>query len=128
MIDQAGLSGPIGEFGGVHKISVVPQRNSGACRRDVEYRLCVLPCRRPGGRVAAVADRDMSGHRSESLFVEHLADQTQILEHQYLRAVGDCDPGGLLAAVLQRVEAVVGEFRDILAGRPDTEDAAFFPG
>ncbi len=34
-------------------------------------------------------------------------------------------PGGFLAAVLQRVEAVVGELGDIFARGPDAEDAAF---
>ena len=33
-------------------------------------------------------------------------------------------PGRLLAAVLQRVEAEVGELGDFLAGGPDAEDAA----
>ena len=33
-------------------------------------------------------------------------------------------PGGLLAPVLQGVQAEVGELRDLLARRPDTEDAA----
>ena len=75
-----------------------------------------------------MADRDMSGHRAEGLLVEHLADQAKILEHQHLRAVGDRDPGGLLPAMLQCVEAVVGEFGDFLTGSPDAEDAAFFPG
>ena len=41
-----------------------------------------------------------------------------------LRAVRDGDAGRLLAAVLQRVQAVVGELRDVLTGRPDAEDAA----
>ena len=33
-------------------------------------------------------------------------------------------PGGLLAAVLQGVEAEVGELGDLFAGGPDPEDAA----
>ena len=36
----------------------------------------------------------------------------------------DRHAGRLLAAVLQRVEAVVGELGDVLVGRPDAEDAA----
>ena len=75
-----------------------------------------------------MADRHVSGHRPQGLLVEHLADQAEILEHQYLGTVGDRDPGGLLAAVLQCVEAVVGELGDFLTGSPDAEDAAFFPG
>ena len=37
--------------------------------------------------------------------------------------VADRDPGRLLAAVLQGVEAEVGELGHLLAGGPDTEDA-----
>ena len=54
-------------------------------------------------------------------------DQAEILEYQHLRAVSDGNSGGLLAAVLQRVQAVVREFGDFLAGSPDAEDATLFP-
>ena len=73
-------------------------------------------------------DGDVARHGGQGLLVEHLADQAEILEHQHLRAVGDRDTGGLLAAVLQRVQAVVGELGDILAGCPDSEYAALFAG
>jgi hypothetical protein len=71
-----------------------------------------------------VAHRDVPGQAGEHLLVEHLTDQPEVLEHQHLRAVRDRDAGGLLAAVLERVKAEVGQLRDLLAGCPDAEDAA----
>jgi len=127
VIDQAGFTRPVGKLGGVDEIAVVSQGQSGARGGVAKYRLSVLPRCRTGGRIAAVSDRDVTRHGTESLFVEHLTDQPEILEDQHLGTVGDRDPGGLLAAVLQGVQAVVGKFGDFLAGGPDAEDAAFFP-
>ena len=104
------------------------ERDAGARGGVAEHRLGVLPGRRAGGGVAAVADGDVALHRGERLLVEHLADQAEILEHQHLRAVGDGDARGFLAAVLQRVQAVVGELRHLFARRPDAEYAALFSG
>ena len=61
---------------------------------------------------------------AERRLVEDLADQAEVLVDDERTAVADRDAGGLLAAVLQRVEAEVGELGDLLAGRPDAEDAA----
>ena len=80
----------------------------------------------PRGGVAAVADGDVALHRAQRLLVEDLADQPEVLEHQHLGAVGDGDARGFLAAVLQRVQAVVGELGDLFARRPDAEYAALF--
>ena len=71
---------------------------------------------------------DVTRHGGQSLLVEHLTDQTEVFEHQYLRPVGDGDTGRLLAAVLQRVQAVVGELCDFLTRSPDAEYAALFFG
>jgi len=71
-----------------------------------------------------VSDGDVTGHRAEGLFVEDLADETEVLEHQHLGTVGHRDARGLLAAVLQGVQPVVREFRHVLPGSPDAEDAA----
>ena len=73
-------------------------------------------------------DGDVTLHGGQSLLVEHLADQAEVLEHQHLRAVGDGDAGGFLAAVLQRVQAVVGELGNVFAGCPHSEYAALFTG
>ena len=73
-------------------------------------------------------DGDVALHGRQGLLVENLADQTEVLEHQHLRPVRHGDAGGLLAAVLQRVQPVIGEFGDFLAGRPYAEYTAFFAG
>ncbi len=71
-------------------------------------------------------DGDVALHRGQCLLIEHLTDQAKVLEHQHLRAVGDGDTRRFLAAVLQRVQAVVGEFGNFFTRRPDTEHATLF--
>src|SRR5271165_3520642 len=73
-------------------------------------------------------DSDVAFHRRQRLLVEYLTDQTEILEHQHLRSVCDGDAGGLLAAVLQRIKPVVGQFGDFFTGGPYAEYAALFAG
>ena len=80
--------------------------------------------RAAGGGVAAVADREVAAQRRERALVEDLGDQAHVLVDEDLLAVGGRDAGRLLPAVLQRVEAEVGELGDVLAGGPDAEDAA----
>ena len=71
-------------------------------------------------------DGDVALHRGQRLLIENLADQAEVLEHQHLRAVGDGDARRFLAAVLQRIQAVVGEFGHFFARRPDSEYATLF--
>ena len=73
-------------------------------------------------------DGDVARHGRQRLLVEHLADQAEVFEDQHLRSIGDGDTGGFLAAMLQRVQAVIGEFGDFLARGPDPEYTAFFAG
>ncbi len=73
-------------------------------------------------------DGNVALHGGQRLLVEDLAHQPQVLEDQYLGAVGDGDAGSFLSAVLQRVQAVVGELGDFLAGGPHSEYAALFAG
>ena len=47
-----------------------------------------------------MSDSDVTVHRGQCLLVENLADQTQILEHQNLRTVGNRDARRFLPAVL----------------------------
>ncbi len=126
--DQPGLAGAGGQLGGVDEVAVVAERDTGARGGVAEHRLGVLPGGGAGCRVTAVPDRDVAFHGGQGLLVEHLADQAQVFEHQHLGAVGDGDPGSLLPAVLQCVEAVVGELGNVLAGCPDAEYAALFAG
>ena len=66
----------------------------------------------------------MPGELFEGGFVEDLRDQAHVLEDKNAMSVAGRDAGRLLAAMLQRVQAVVGEFRDFLAGSPDSEHSA----
>ncbi len=75
-----------------------------------------------------MADGDVALHRGQRLLIEDLADQAEVLEHEDLRTVGDGDARRFLAAVLKRVQAVVGEFGDLFARRPDAEYATLFAG
>ena len=108
---------------GVDQVAVVAERDR-AVRGGAERRLRVLPGAGAGGRVARVADREVALERVERGLVEDLRDQPHVLVDQDLAAVADRDAGRLLAAVLQRVETEVGQLGDVLAGRPDAEDAA----
>ena len=70
-----------------------------------------------------MADGQVPAQRAEGGLVEDLGDQTHVLEDHDLGAVADRDPGGLLAAVLQGVEAEVAELGHLLARGPDPEHA-----
>ena len=126
--DQPRVAGAGGQFGGVDQIAVVAQRNAGAGGGVAEHRLGVFPRGGARGGVAAVPDGDVAVHGRQRLLVEHLTDQAEVFEHQHLGSVGDGDTGGLLAAMLQRVQAVVGEFGDFFARGPDPEYATLFTG
>ncbi len=77
----------------------------------------------PGRRVAHVADGVLAGEAREHALVEDLRDEAQVLDHGDLALVRDRDAGALLAAVLQGVEAEVGEAGDVVPGGEDAEDA-----
>ena len=73
-----------------------------------------------------MTDGDMAFHRGQCLLIEHLADQTQVLN------TSTCDPSAysdarrLLPPVLQGIKSVIGELGHIFAGRPHTENTALF--
>ena len=94
--------------------------SAGAAERG----LGVLPRRAAGRRVARVADRDVAAQRGQGGLVEDLRHEAHVLVDEDLLAVGGRDAGGLLTAVLQRVEPEVGQLGDVLARGPDAEDAA----
>ncbi len=71
-----------------------------------------------------MADGEVALQRCERGLVEDLRHEAEVLVDDGAGAVGDGDPGGLLAAVLQRVQPEVGEFRDLFPGGPDADDAA----
>ena len=120
---HAGVGGLAGQLGGVHQVAVVAQRQAGAGLGGAERRLGVLPGRGAGRGVAGVADREVAAQAAQGRLVEDLADQPEVLVDDHRGAVGHRDAGRLLAAVLQGVQAEIGQLRDLLPGRPDTEDA-----
>jgi len=117
LLDQADEVGSVGE------VAVVRQRDR-AGRRRPERGLGVVPGAGAGGGVARVPDGEVPLEGVERALVEHLGDQAHVLVDEDLRPVARGDARRLLAPVLQRVEAEVREFGDLLAGRPDPEDAA----
>ena len=75
-----------------------------------------------------MADREMTLERREAALVEHLRDETHVLDDRDRLAVAHRDAGRLLAAVLQRVEPEVGAVRDRLTGCVHAEDATRVAG
>ena len=110
----------------VGQVAVVGERHLAAV--VAPDRLRVLPGAAAGGRVAHVADRHVALQRPQLLLVEDLGHQPGVAHRGDVAALAGGDPGRLLAAVLQRVEAEVGEPGDIVPGGVDAEDPAFIAG
>ena len=126
---RVGLCGRLadrrGQLGGVGQVAVVPERDPAAVRRRTGTTAGRSPrcrsrwwssgCGRSrGGRAA----RRGSARRRPGRPGRGPCRRRRSLPSR------DRDAGRLLAAVLQGVEAVVGELGDLLARRPDAEDAA----
>ena len=107
----------------VDEVAVVPERD-GARRAVVHDRLGVRPVRATRRRVARVPDRDLAGERRELLLVEDLRHEAHLAQHRDAPALGDGDPGGLLAAMLEREEPEVRQAGDVALAGADAEDAA----
>jgi hypothetical protein len=60
----------------------------------------------------------------EALLVEHLRDEPHVSQRRQPTIVGHCDSRGLLAAMLQREQAEVGQPGDVALERPDPEETA----
>ena len=116
----------LGELGGVGQVAVVPEGDAPVAAGAVGG-LGVLPRAGTGRRVATVPDRQMAAQAAERDLVEDLGDEPEFLVDDDAAPVGDGDAGRFLPAVLQRVEAVVGELRDFLAPGEDAEHATGVP-
>ena len=93
--------------------------------RAAVHGLGVLPLVGAGGRVADVADGQVTREGTEVVLLEDLVDQAQrALRDDVATAVGCGDARRLLAAMLQGVEREVGQARDVVLGGVDPEDAA----
>ncbi len=113
----------LGELERVGEVAVVPEREAGVADRPVD-RLRVAPAARSGGAVAHVTDGEVTLERGDAALVEHLGDESHVLRHGDGLAVAHRDAGRLLAPVLERIEAQIGEMGDVLAGRVHAEHAA----
>ena len=88
-------------------------------------RLRVLPGAAAGGRVAHVADRHVALQRPQLLLVEDLGDEAELAQRGDVAALAGGDARRLLPAVLERVEAEVGEAGDVAAGGEYAKNPAF---
>jgi hypothetical protein len=88
-----------------------------------DERLGVAQVGRAGGRIAGVADGHVAREFAQDFGVENLGDQAHAFVVVELIAFTGDDPGAFLAAMLQGVEAVIGEFRGVWMAK-DAEDAA----
>src|SRR5215469_2826643 len=96
----------------VDEVAVVAESQAGR-RRGPEGGLRVVPDGRSGGRVPAVAHRDVSVQRVQHGLVEDLRHQAHVLVDHDPGPVADGNAGRLLAAMLERVQAVVSKLCDI---------------
>ncbi len=110
---------------GVGQVAVVGQREAAGVEIG-EQRLHVAQDGVAGGGVAHVAERDVALEAADHVgLVEVVADETEpALGMEVLAVVGD-DAGGLLAAVLQGVQAERGQGRGGVVAE-DAEHAALF--
>ena len=108
---------------GVHEVAVVAQGDHVAVAAADE-RLRIRPVTGARGAVPHVPDGVLATQALQHLLVEDLRDEAHVFDHGDLAVVGHGDAGALLAAMLQCVEAEVGEARYVLSRRDDAEDAA----
>src|ERR1700710_1881128 len=70
---------------------------------------------------AAARARDVATQAAQRGLVEDLAHQAEVLVDHDRGAVGHRDAGRLLTAVLEGVQAEIGQLRDLLTRCPDPE-------
>ena len=102
----------IAETGGVGEVAVVADGDLAAGAIHDE-RLGVLDGGTARGRVADVAKGKVAGQGAEDVLVEHLRNEAHALVGAQVNAVGRRDAGAFLAAMLERVQAVIRQFGGI---------------
>jgi hypothetical protein len=112
----------VAELPRVDEVAVVRDRDL-AVRAVDQERLGVLDLALAGGRVAGVADGDVSRQTLEAVLVEGVGDLPHRPRDAQLLTVGGGDAGALLAAMLQRIEPEIGEIRGLGMAK-DAEDPA----
>src|SRR2546421_5164386 len=89
-----------------------------------DHRLGIFHPVGAGGGVASVPQGEVAGEAIERQLVKGLGNQSDVLVHPQASPVAGRDAGAFLAAMLQRVEAEIGEVRHLFPGRIDAEEAA----
>src|SRR5207248_1829393 len=101
----------------IHEVAVVPEGDASAVRTYLERGLRVRQdTGRTRRRVADVPDGEVARQSVEDPLIEDLRDEAELRVNEEILTVADGDARRFLSAVLQRVEAEVGETRDIFAG------------
>src|SRR5271167_378596 len=100
------------------------ERQSAARILD-HQRLTILERRRPGGRIAIVADRRGAFEPAQYLAIKYVGNQAHPAMRDKRLAVGRNDTSGFLPAMLQRVKAEVCEIGGLRMAI-DAEHSAFF--
>src|SRR4051812_32178082 len=100
---------------GIGEVAVVTE-GYGAVLGWPKCWLGIRPGRRSRGRIPRVAHREVTLKGLKCTLVEYLGNQAHVFEYQDVLAIRRGDTGALLAAVLERVEAKIGQLGDLLAG------------
>src|SRR5499426_2878736 len=122
--DRAFHLEPISGLGSVGQISVVAERDLTEAAFDQE-RLCLVYAYLAGRRITHVADGGAPGQSGKALLLKDVIDMPHPALGAQRRAVSGDYPGRLLAAVLQRVQAEIGQARRFLMAE-NAEDTTLF--
>src|SRR5215510_10425244 len=114
----------ISGLGRVRQIAIVAERDLAEAAFDQE-RLRLVDADLPGSRITHMADGRALGQPGEALFLEDVVDVPHPALEAQQRAVGGDYTGRLLAAVLQRVQAEIGQARRFLMAE-NAEDTTLF--
>ena len=125
--ERVPLSGQLlADLAGVDEVPVVTQRERARAEGDGK-RLCAGLVDAAGRRVADVAHASRALEAVEVVLLERLADQPHLDVVVLLEPVVGDDPRRLLAAVLERVQAVVTGVGGPAVLERDTDDATLLP-
>ena len=116
---------PGAQLGGVDQVAVVRHGDRSVLCLN-EERLGIAQRRRAGRGVAHVTQGEIALQTGDAFRRKDLRNQAGILVHVNTAPVRYGNSGGLLAAMLQCIQAEEGHARHIFSGRIDAQHAAFF--
>ena len=108
---------------GVHQGAVVREGDDHVVDGG-EVGLRGLPAFGAGGAIAHMSHGELPGKGREVRVGKHLVAETEVLADEDRPAIAHRDARGFLAAMLQGLQAKVGETCHVATRRPDAEDAA----